>query len=252
MPLSALTNKQYHIDHPVGHHQTTCIRPHSANYPRGKTSSAGHRPVCWWKASTNSYNSDPADTPSVELHRFTPCYFLPPALSPAFGLCLYQALLHLQPLSLLLPTLRSSGALPGEVTAVDMKGTTAQATGAACGTLLGQAPDLVLSPSSGLALLSLPLSLSAPRRPPNTKFSRHVAQHPFWAGLRRRRQKAEQADRGLPPPSGGGRDLVISPSSGLLRACWLLELLCSLSLSLPSRLLVGHQNFSACGAAPRF
>ena len=42
------------------------------------------------------------------------------------------------------------------------------------------------------------LSLSAaPRRPPATKISRPAAQHPFWTGLRRRRQKAEQADRGL-------------------------------------------------------
>jgi hypothetical protein len=49
------------------------------------------------------------------------------------------------------------------------------------------------------ALLSLPLSSSSA-----TKFSRPAAQHPFWTGLRRRRQKAEQSDRGLPPPSGGG------------------------------------------------
>jgi hypothetical protein len=73
--------------------------------------------------------------PSVELHRFTPCYFLPPALSPAFDLCLYQALLYLQPLSLLLPTLRSS-ALPGEVTAVDERH---YGPDWRCGTLLGQA-----------------------------------------------------------------------------------------------------------------
>ena len=73
--------------------------------------------------------------PSVELHRFTPCYFLPPALSPAFDLCLYQALLYLQPLSLLLPTLRSS-ALPGEVTAVDERH---NGPDWRCGTLLGQA-----------------------------------------------------------------------------------------------------------------
>ena len=73
--------------------------------------------------------------PSVELHRFTPCYFLPPALSPAFDLCLYQALLYLQPLSLLLPTLRSS-ALPGEVTVVDERH---YGPDWRCGTLLGQA-----------------------------------------------------------------------------------------------------------------
>jgi hypothetical protein len=51
---------------------------------------------------------------------------------------------------------------------------------------------LVLGLSSGLALLSLPLSSSSA-----TKFSRPAAQHPLWAGLRLRRQKAEQADRGL-------------------------------------------------------
>jgi hypothetical protein len=97
--------------------------------------------------------------------------------------------------------------------------------------LLQGGRDLVTSPSSGLALLSLPplpLSLSA------TKFSRPAAQHPLWesgwAGLRRRRQKAEQADRGLVP----------SLSSGLV-------LLSALS---PSQLVVGHQIFSACGAAP--
>jgi hypothetical protein len=57
-----------------------------------------------------------------------------------------------------------------------------------------------------------------------TKISRPAArQHPFWAGLRRRRQKAEhQADRGLPPRlllQGGGGDLVLShgPSSV---CCW--------------------------------
>jgi len=50
--------------------------------------------------------------------------------------------------------------------------------------------DLVLSLSSGLALLSLSLSLSA-RRSSATKFSRPAAQHPLWAGLRCRRQKAE-------------------------------------------------------------
>jgi hypothetical protein len=61
--------------------------------------------------------------------------------------------------------------------------------------------------SSGLALLSLPLSSSSA-----TKFSRPSAQHPFWVGLRRRRQKAEKADRGLLPPSwGGGGDLDLSP-----------------------------------------
>ena len=79
-----------------------------------------------------------------------------------------------------------------------------------------------------MALLSLSLSLSACRSA--TKFSRRAAQHPLWAALRRRRQKAEQADRGLPPPSGGGEgDLVLSLSSGL-------ALLLSRS---PSRLLVG-------------
>jgi hypothetical protein len=69
-------------------------------------------------------------------------------------------------------------------------------------------------------------------------------QHPLWAALRRRRQKAEQADRGLPPtpsppPSRGGGDLVLSLSSGLA--------LLSLSLSLSAR---RPPNFSACGAAP--
>jgi hypothetical protein len=59
---------------------------------------------------------------------------------------------------------------------------------------------LVLSLSSGLALLSLPLSSSSA-----TKFLRPAAHHPFWAGLRRRRQKAEQVGRGL----------VLSLSSGL-------------------------------------
>ena len=46
--------------------------------------------------------------------------------------------------------------------------------------------------------------------------------------LRRRRQKAEQADRGLPPPSRGGGDLVLGLSSGL-----------ALLSRSPSRLLVG-------------
>jgi hypothetical protein len=82
---------------------------------------------------------------------------------------------------------------------------------------------LVLSLSSGLALLSLPLGSSSA-----TKFSGPAAQHPLWTGLRRRRQKAEQADRGLVP----------SLSSGLG--------LCSLSLSARRR----PPNFSACGAAP--
>jgi hypothetical protein len=157
--------------------------------------------------------------------------------------------------------------------------------------------DLVLSRlSSGLvgALLSLPLSSSSA-----TNFSRPVAQHPLWAGLRRRRQKAEQADRGLvlslsfglallslplssssatkisrpcgaapilgwhaaqkaesrasgsrttdyPLLQGGaGDDLVLSLSSGSGST------LLSLSLLLPpSQLVVGHQIFSACGAAP--
>ena len=88
--------------------------------------------------------------------------------------------------------------------------------------------DLVLSLSSGLALLSL--SPSPSQLVVGHQISRPAAQHPLWAGLRRRRQKAEQADRGLPPPSGGrGGDLVLSLSSGL-------ALLLSRS---PSRLLVG-------------
>jgi hypothetical protein len=57
--------------------------------------------------------------------------------------------------------------------------------------------------SSGLApaLLSLPLSSSSA-----TKFSGPAAQNPCWAGLRRRRQKAEPAGRSGTTPSfrGGG------------------------------------------------
>ena len=66
--------------------------------------------------------------------------------------------------------------------------------------LLPGGGDLVRSLSSILALLSRPLGSSSA-----TKFSWPAAQHPLWAGLRRRRQKAEQADRGL----------VLSLSSGL-------------------------------------
>ena len=58
------------------------------------------------------------------------------------------------------------------------------------------------------ALLPLPLSSSA------TKFSRPAAQHPLWAGLRRRRQKAEQAgDRGLVPSLSSGLALLSPPLS---------------------------------------
>jgi hypothetical protein len=84
-----------------------------------------------------------ADTPVVELHRFTPCYFLPPApaLSPAFDLCLYQALLFSTSSPCLYYFLRyelRSSALPGEVTAVDER---YYGPDWRCGTLLGQAPS---------------------------------------------------------------------------------------------------------------
>jgi hypothetical protein len=55
---------------------------------------------------------------------------------------------------------------------------------------------LVPSPLSSSSL-SLSLSSSSLVGHPATKFSRPAAQHPLWTGLRRRRQKAEQADRGL-------------------------------------------------------
>jgi hypothetical protein len=73
------------------------------------------------------------------------------------------------------------------------------------------------SRSSGLALLSRPLGSSSARRPPNFLGLWRSTQHPFWAGLRRRRQKAERADRGLPAHLlQGGRDLVLSLSSARL------------------------------------
>jgi hypothetical protein len=66
------------------------------------------------------------------------------------------------------------------------------------------------APACGLALLSLPLSSSSA-----TQVLRPATQYPFWAGLRhvrRRKQSKQQADRGLPSPSGGGGagDLVLS------------------------------------------
>ena len=82
----------------------------------------------------------------------------------------------------------------------------------------GGGGDLVLSLSSGLALLSRPLGSSSA-----TKFSWPAAQHPLWAGLRRRRQKAEQADRGLVLrlSSGLGSALSLAPAP-----TWLCSLLC--------------------------
>jgi hypothetical protein len=77
------------------------------------------------------------------------------------------------------------------------------------------------------------LSLSAPRRPPATKFSRPAAQHPFWAGLRRRRQKVEQADRGV----------VLTPSSGLGLGAL---------LSLPLGSSSATKLSRPCGAAPAY
>jgi hypothetical protein len=78
------------------------------------------------------------------------------------------------------------------------------------------------------------------------------AQHPLWAGLRRRRQKAEQADRGPTPPSGGG---VCSSSQPLgLAPAWLCSLL---SLSARRRLpnFLGLRRSTrfglACGAEGR-
>ena len=77
-----------------------------------------------------------------------------------------------------------------------------------------------------------------------TKFSTPAAQHPapiFGWPAAQKRQKAERADRR--PPAHllqGGRNLVLSPSSGLAL----------LSLPLPLSLSLGHQIFSACGAAP--
>jgi hypothetical protein len=76
--------------------------------------------------------------------------------------------------------------------------------------LQGRGGDLVLSPSSGLALLFLPLPLSSPSA---TKFSRPAAQHPLWAGLRRRRQKAERSlSSALAPACGLALLSALSPS----------------------------------------
>ena len=86
--------------------------------------------------------------------------------------------------------------------------------------------DLVLSLSSGLALLSLSLSLSA-RRPPNFLGLRRSTHFGLACGAEGRKQSKRIGD--YPLLQGGGGDLVLSLSSGL-------ALLLSRS---PSRLLVG-------------
>jgi hypothetical protein len=82
---------------------------------------------------------------------------------------------------------------------------------------------LVLSPSSGLALLSRPLSSSSATRFQIFSACGAAPVLPFWAGMRRRRQKAEQAasrsGTTAPLPSrGGAGDLLFS-------RCWIYFLL---------------------------
>ena len=66
---------------------------------------------------------------------------------------------------------------------------------------------LVPSQPSQLLVALSPSQLVARRPPATKKFSRPAAQHPFWTGLRHRRQKAEQADRGLGLRLGSGLGL---------------------------------------------
>jgi hypothetical protein len=102
----------------------------------------------------------------------------------------------------------------------------------------------------GFCSLSLSAALVA-RRPPATKFSRPAAQHPFWTGLRHRRQKAEQADRGLGLRLGSGLGLC-SLSLSARRPPNFLGLRRSTHFGLPPAAQKAESRASRSGTTPSF
>ena len=106
----------------------------------------------------------------------------------------------------------------------------------------GGGGDLVLSPSSGFQLpawlCSFSLSLSA-RRPPNFPGLRRSTRCGLACGAEGRKQSKQIGDC-----------CTLLPGGGVIWSSALAPLGSALSLPLPFSSAVGHQIFSACGAAP--